>query len=91
MNYYNLYNINDELLGVVTSLHLRYYNPISKRILCCDEKDAQYVRLNDDQLYRIYWFKDEYPEMIGKYPDARLTLSDKQSYQAYMKKIGKLV
>ena len=91
MNYYNLYNANNELLGVVTSLHLRYYNPESKMILCCNEEKAQYARLNDSQLYRVHWFNDECPEMIGKYPDARLTLSNKEEYNAYMKKIGKLV
>ena len=91
MNYYNLYNENNELLGVVTSLHLRYYNPDSNMILCCNEEKAQYARLNDNQLYRVHWFQDEHPTMIGKYPDAQLTLSNKQNYELYISKIEKLV
>lgn len=90
MFYYKVSDENDNFLGVVSSLHLRYYHPVSKRILCCNEEQAQYVRLDNQHLYRIYWFKPECAEMRGKYPDAHLCLATKEEYDEYMAEMAKV-
>lgn len=89
MHYYKIYDKDYNFLGVATSLHLRYYNPDSKRILCCREDQAQYIRFNEI-LYRIYWFDDECVENIGKYPDANLRLATKEEYEKYMAEMDKV-
>lgn len=90
MFYYKIYDENFNFLGVINSLHLRYYNPKSKKILCCDEKLAQYARLNDNHIYRIYCFQDENAEMIGKYPDANLRMATKEEYEKYIAEKAKV-
>ena len=89
MFYYKVYD-EDKFLGVATSLHLRYYSPKIQRILCCHEEGAQYVRLDNEQLYHIYCFADECAEMRGKYPDARLCMATKEEYDEYMAKMAKV-
>lgn len=89
MFYYKVYD-EDKFLGVATSLHLRYYSPKVQRILCCREEGAQYIRLDNDQLYRVYCFADECAEMRGKYPDASLRMATKEEYDEYMVEMAKV-
>ena len=90
MFYYKVLDEQENILGVVNSLHLRYYNPNSKKILCCDEKKAQYVRLDDEHLYHVYWFQPECEEMKGKYPDAQLHMSTEEEYENYIAEMAKV-
>lgn len=83
MNYYKLYDEQCNFLGVISSLHLRYYNEKNKSILCCDEEKAQYVRFNGE-LYLIYWFNEEPKELKGKYSPALLDMATREEYEKYI-------
>lgn len=83
MNYYKLYDEQQNFLGVVSSLHLRYYNPKNKLILCCDEDKAQYVRF-EGKLYLVYWFNSEPEELKGKYAPALLDMATKEEYDNFV-------
>lgn len=89
MFYYKILDEQNNFLGVASSLHLRYYNPISKQILCCNENKAQYIRLGN-QLYHIYWFEQECEEMKGKYPDACLNMATREEYENYIAEMAKV-
>ena len=88
MYYYNLYNEQEKLLGVISSLHLRYFNPKNKLILCCNEEKAQYASLND-KIYLVEWFRPEPKELKGKYPLALLEVITKEDYENYIMEINK--
>ena len=83
MNYYKLYDEQQNFLGVVSSLHLRYYNPNNGLILCCDEDKAQYVRF-EGELYLVYWFNSEPVELKGKYTPVLLDMATKEEYDNFM-------
>lgn len=83
MNYYKVYDEQHNFLGVISSLHLRYYNKKNKLILCCDEKKAQYVRLNGE-LYLTYCFNKEPEELKGKYLPVILDMATEEEYKKYI-------
>lgn len=86
MFYYKIYNLQGKFLGIATSLDLRYYHPKGKRILCCKEKLAQYICLNDI-FYRVQTFNTESPNMVGKFPEAFAERTTKEEYQKYRAKV----
>lgn len=88
MHYYNLYDEQEQFLGVISSLHLRYFNPKNKLILCCNEEKAQYASLNN-KLYLVEWFRPEPKELKGQYPLALLGLTTREEYEKYIAEMAK--
>ena len=68
MHFYKISTLGEQLLGAVSSNDLRYYNERKHRIFCCDERQAQYVYLND-KFYRPGWFNTESKEIEGTYEE----------------------
>lgn len=85
MNFYKVFNEQEEFLSIASSLDLRYYNPVSGMILCCKEDLAQYIRPDGGKLYRVLWFNSEPEELKGMHPVAYLQMSNKEEYETYMK------
>ncbi len=83
MYYYNLYDEQEKFLGVISSSHLRYFNPKNKLILCCNEEKAQYASLNN-KIYLVEWFRPESEELKGEYPLAILGLTTREEYEKYI-------
>lgn len=81
MFYYKVLNLNEEVMGAITSLDLRYFNDEVKRMLCCNEKLAQYIYLNDS-FYRVESFNNELPYMQNKYPEVLVrTISEEEYFE----------
>ena len=88
MKYYKVLDINDNIIGFITSLDFRYYNSKNKRILCCDEKAAQYVYLNN-MLFRINSLLTENEEARNKYNIVMansVKLAEEKEYREFQKK-----
>lgn len=86
MIYYNIYDLNNNLMGVISALGLRYYNPFTKRMLCCDShKKAQYVFLNN-QYYRPDRLVAEHPDMIGTFPNVKISFSTEDDFKSFYSK-----
>lgn len=90
MFYYKVYDLQENFLGIVSSLDLRYYNQNNKRMLCCQENLAQYLYLNEI-FYRVEMFNEESPDMIGKYPEALILRTTKEEYSKYRAEIKKKI
>ena len=68
-------------MGAITSFDLRYFNDEVKRMLCCNEKLAQYIYLNDS-FYRVESFNNELPYMQNKYPEVLVrTISEEEYFE----------
>ena len=81
MFYYKVLNLNEEVMGAITSFDLRYFNDEVKRMLCCNEKLAQYIYLNDS-FYRVESFNNELPYMQNKYPEVLVrTISEEEYFE----------
>ena len=81
MFYYKVLNLNEEGMGAITSFDLRYFNDEVKRMLCCNEKLAQYIYLNDS-FYRVESFNNELPYMQNKYPEVLVrTISEEEYFE----------
>lgn len=81
MFYYKVLNLDEEVMGVITSFDLRYFNDEVKRMLCCNEKLAQYIYLNDS-FYRVESFNNELPYMQNKYPEVLVrTISEEEYFE----------
>lgn len=78
--YYEVFSLDNKFLGLATSASLRYYNPRNKRILCTTEKLAQYVCVNDSNLYRVPWLNTENEDMRGTYPEVLMFVITKEQY-----------
>ena len=78
--YYKVIDDNDNVLGVGTSLDLRYYSEKTNRMVHKFESLAQYIRVNDS-LYRIEMLNNEHPTMVGKYPIARMRIISQENYE----------
>ena len=83
MYYYKVFDENEQLLGVASSLHLRYYNTKVNKMLCCHEDKAQFIYLDDDHMYRVY-FTNEENEMTDKFPSVNLHMATQEEYENYM-------
>lgn len=83
MFYYKVLDNYNNLLGVISSLGLRYYNEKSKKILCCLEDLAQYVAINE-KYYRTDWFNQEPIILKGKYPHVQLNITSEEEYLKYI-------
>ena len=81
MNYYKISSLEGQLLGAASSNDLRYYNERKHRILCCDEKLAQYIYL-DDKYYRPGWFNTESAEIRGMYAKVKCEIITYDEYTA---------
>ena len=79
MYFYKVSNLNNEVIGAITSLDLRYFNTKVNRILCCDEKLAQYICLND-LLYRAAGAIEEPSHLKNKYPEVHVTRISEEEY-----------
>lgn len=92
MFYYKVLNLNKEVMGVITSFDLRYFNDEVQRMLCCDEKLAQYIYLNDS-FYRVETFNNELPYMEYTYPEVLARTITEQEYISFKEQYekGKLV
>lgn len=81
MFYYKVLNLNEEVMGAITSFDLRYFNDEVKRMLCCNEKLAQYIYLNDS-FYRVESFNNELPYMQNTYPEVLVrTISEEEYFE----------
>lgn len=81
MFYYKVLDLNEEVMGTITSFDLRYFNDEVKRMLCCNEKLAQYIYLNDS-FYRVESFNNELPYMQNKYPEVLVrTISEEEYFE----------
>ena len=81
MFYYKVLDLNEGVMGAITSFDLRYFNDEVKRMLCCNEKLAQYIYLNDS-FYRVESFNNELPYMQNKYPEVLVrTISEKEYFE----------
>lgn len=81
MFYYKVLDLNEEVMGAITSFDLRYFNDEVKRMLCCNEKLAQYIYLNDS-FYRVESFNNELPYMQNKYPEVLVrTISEEEYFE----------
>lgn len=88
MFYYKVLNLNEEVMGAITSFDLRYFNDEVKRMLCCDEKLAQYIYLND-LFYRVETFNDELPYMEHTYPEVLVRTITEQEYISFKEQYEK--
>ena len=88
MKYYRIFNKDKNTIGFITSLDFRYYNAKNKRILCCQEAEAQYVYV-DNFIYRINMLNTESEEIRGRYPEAFISLATEEEYQQYRAEIEK--
>lgn len=88
MFYYKVYDEQDILLGLASSVDFRYFNEKPQMILCCNEKKAQYIRIKE-QLYRVYWFCDECNSQKNKYPSAYLKMATREEYEEYIAQLEK--
>lgn len=84
MQYYEVIDFDNNILGCITSYHLRYYSESAGRMLACQEDFGQYVYL-DDKYYRVGWLQVESPTMIGKFPKVRMEEISREKYETYMK------
>lgn len=82
--YYKVIDENDKVLGVGTSLNLRYYNEKTNRLVHEFESLAQYICVNDT-IYRIEMLPNEHPSQKGKYPTARMRLISEETYNKLKK------
>ena len=81
MFYYKVLDLNEGVMGAITSFDLRYFNDEVKRMLCCNEKLAQYIYLNDS-FYRVESFNNELPYMQNKYPEVLVrTISEEEYFE----------
>ena len=78
--YYKIVDINENIIGYITSLGFRYYNEKSNKILCCTENLAQYVMINND-LYRTYTFNNIENNYPIKYKEVAALLISKEEYE----------
>ena len=88
MYYYKVFDENEQLLGVASSLHLRYYNPKVGKMLCCHEDKAQFIYLDDEHIYRVY-FTNEENEMTDKFSPVNLHMATEEEYIKYMAEMAK--
>ena len=80
MYYYELSDLNNKIMGYVTSFQLRCYRPKRKRMICCDESKAQYVQLGNN-FYRVDWLHPEEAEVRGKYPSINMKLISLEEFE----------
>ena len=78
--YYKVIDENDKVLGVGTSLDLRYYSEKTNRLVHKFESLAQYICVNDIT-YRIEMLNNEHPSQKGKYPTARMRIISEENYR----------
>ena len=78
--YYKIIDENNKVLGVGTSLNLRYYNEKTNRLVHEFESLAQYICVNDT-VYRIEMLPNEHPSQKGKYPTARMRIISEENYR----------
>lgn len=71
--------MDEEFIGIGTSLNLRKYQEKHDIPLICDETEVQYIQINEE-LYHAMWMV---PETIkGLYPTAEVIEIDEQEYEA---------
>ena len=80
MFFYELVDKKNNIMGYITSYDLRCYRPNRNRMICCDEKNAQYVQFKND-FFRVDWLQAEDPTMIGKYPSINMKLISKEEFE----------
>ena len=83
--YYNVFDLEKNFLGVITSLDFRYYSEESKRILCCEEKESQYIILND-VFYRVEMLNNESKNIKFPFEKALIEKATKEEYEEYIQK-----
>lgn len=83
--YYNVFDLKENFLGVITSLDFRYYSEESKRILCCEEQKSQYIYLNN-AFYRVEMLNDESKNKSFLFEKAILERTTKEEYEKYIQK-----
>lgn len=82
MSYYKIFDLNNNLLGIITSFDFRMIHPKNKKMLCCKEKEAQYIYLNDS-FYRAGLLNTELPDMKNKYPEVLIEKATKEEFEKY--------
>ena len=78
--FYKLIDNNENIVGYISSLDFRYYNEISKKILCCTEDLAQYAMYNN-QLYRTYTFNNFENNYKKEYKEVAALLISEEEYK----------
>ena len=86
--YYEIFDIENNFLGMATSYDLRYYNEISNCMLCCNENLAQYIFFNNE-IYRVHLFKEEPKKFKNKYSSVSLKLTSQKEYEKYREELEK--
>ena len=82
--YYKVIDENDNILGVGTSLNLRYYNEKTNRLVHEFESLAQYICVNET-IYRVEMLPNEHSSQKGKYPTARMRIISEENYNKLKK------
>ena len=85
MFYYKILDLNNNILGYVTSYNLGYYSQSANMLLSCTEEFAQYVSFNQ-QIYRVPWLHREHISMKGKYPEIQMDISSHEEYMEWLEK-----
>ena len=80
MYYYKVFDLNDKMLGVCSSLDLYYYSEKTNRFVHEFESLAQYVCVNDS-FYRVEAMNDENLSQRGKYPIAYMNIITQDEYE----------
>ena len=86
--YYKVSDLNDQMLGCVTSHSLRHYNEGVNRILTCKEDLGQYIYFND-AYYRIPWLHRESDKVNYNFPQLQMEIITQEEYEKYMKEYEK--
>lgn len=85
MSYYKVFDLNYNPLGIITSNSFRMIHPQTKRMLCCQEREAQYLYLNNS-FYRAEILNTELPDMKNKYPEVYLRQISEEEYKNELEK-----
>lgn len=88
MFYYKVFDLENNFLGMITSLNFRMIHPKNKRMLCCKEEEAQYLYLNDS-FYRAGILNTELPGYEDIYPEVLIELASKEEFEKYRDELNK--
>lgn len=89
MNYYKIYDLNGNPMGVINTLGLRYYNPNTKRMVYCNsDKIAQYIYLKD-KYYRPDRLAEEHLDMINHFPKVEISYTTQEEFEKYRDEMNK--
>ena len=88
MFYYKVFDLEENFLGIITSFDFRMIHTKNKRMLCCNEKQAQYIYLNDS-FYRAIILNTELPEFKNTFPEVVLEQTTQEEFEKYRDEINK--